>query len=328
MGSRRNMKENNQIQSRFVGLSSREAFGKVIVELGEQNENIVALSADLADSVKLNDFIKKFPDRFINFGVAEQNMMGAAAGLTLAGKIPFACTYAVFSSMRACEQVRTDIAYNGLPVKIVSTHSGISFGVAGATHQAIEDIGIYRSMAGMTVISPSDGVETAAVIRAAADLDGPIYVRLSRVKEKTVYKQDFDYVIGKPDLVRSGSDVLLIATGAQVGETLDAAELLAEQGVAAGVLNVSTIKPINPSDFVDLLTDFPVVLTIEQHNVINGLGSAIAEIIAENNLNIRFKRHGLYDIFTTSGPYQELLAYYQLDPKGIHDTVIRFLDGI
>jgi transketolase len=230
--------------------------------------------------------------------------------------------------MRACEQVRTDIAYNGLPVKIVSTHSGISFGVAGATHQAIEDIGIYRSMAGMTVISPADGVETAAVIRAAADLESPVYIRLSRVKEKTVYEQDFDYRIGKPDLVRSGSDVLLIATGAQVGETLDAAELLAGQGVAAAVLNVSTIKPIDPRDFVDLLTAYPAVITIEQHNVINGLGSAIAEIIAENNLDIRFKRHGLYDIFTTSGPYKELLAYYQLDPQGIHDTAMRFLDGV
>jgi transketolase len=322
------MKEKDQLQSKYYGLSSREAFGKVVLELGKENENIVALSADLADSVKLNDFIKEFPNRFINFGVAEQNMMGAAAGLTLAGKIPFACTYAVFSSMRACEQVRTDIAYNELPVKIVSTHSGITFGVAGATHQAIEDIGIYRSMAGMTIISPADGVETAAAIRAAANLDTPVYVRLSRVKEKPVYTTDFDYRIGKPDLVIKGEGLLLIATGPQVGEAIDATKVLQDQGINAGVLNISTIKPINDVAIIDILGNYKAAITIEQHNVINGLGSAVSEVIAENNLNIRFLRHGLYDTFTTSGPYRELLAYYQLDPQGISDTVLRFLVSV
>ncbi len=322
------MKENNQSQSEYYGLSSRAAFGKVLVELGKENENIVALSADLAGSVKLNDFIKEFPNRFINFGVAEQNMMGAAAGLTLAGKIPFACTYAVFSSMRACEQVRTDIAYNGLPVKIVSSHSGITFGVAGATHQAIEDIGIFRTMAGMTIISPADGVETAAAIRAIAGLDKPVYVRLSRVKEKPVYTHDFDFHLGYPDLVISGKDLLLITTGPQVGEAIDASIMLKNQGVDAAILNVSTIKPMKQKRIVDILKNFPIIITVEQHNIINGLGSAIAEIIAENNLNVSFKRHGLYDIFTTSGPYRELLAYYQLDPQGIYDTVIRYLDTV
>jgi len=322
------MIENNQMQSKYYGLSSREAFGKVILELGKKNENIVALSADLAGSVKLNDFIKEFPDRFINFGIAEQNMMGAAAGLTLAGKIPFACTYAVFSSMRACEQVRTDIAYNDLPVKIVSTHSGITFGVAGATHQAIEDIGIFRSMAGMTIISPADGVETASVIRAVAGLNKPAYVRLSRVKEKQVYEQDFAYNFGTPDLVAKGKDILLIATGPQVGEAIDASMMLKEKGIDAAVLNVSSIKPIGKKNLLKFLKEFPVAITVEQHNVINGLGSAVAEVIAENNIDIRFLRHGLYDTFTTSGPYRELLAYYQLDPQGINDTVLRFLDSV
>ena len=321
------MKENNQVQSKYYGLSSREAFGKVILELGKENENIVALSADLAGSVKLNDFIKEFPDRFVNFGIAEQNMMGAAAGLTLAGKIPFACTYAVFSSMRACEQVRTDIAYNDLPVKIVSTHSGITFGVAGATHQAIEDIGIFRSMAGMTVISPADGVETAAAIWAAAGLNKPVYLRLSRVKEKQVYKFDFEYQIGEPNLVCDGKDVLLIATGPQVGEAIDASNLLKEKGIDTGVLNVSSIKPVNEKKLMEFLKEFPTAITVEQHNILNGLGSAVAEVIAENNIDIRFLRHGLYDTFTTSGPYRELLAHYQLDPQGISDTVLRFLDA-
>jgi transketolase len=322
------MKEKNHTESPFIGQSSRDAFGKVIVELGAENEAIVALTADLTDSVKLNEFKEKFPNRFFNLGVAEQNMMGVAAGLTLAGKIPYACTYAVFSSMRALEQVRTDIAYNDLPVRIVSSHGGISFGIAGATHQAIEDIGIYRGIAGMTVLVPADAVETAAILRASVGLPGPVYVRLNRIKEKPVYTHEVAYQIGTPDLVESGEDVLLVATGAQVGESIEAAKLLHEHGVDVGVLNVSSIKPIDQTIMVDILNNYPIVITVEQHNINNGLGSAIAEIIAENRLNIRFRRHGLMDIFPTSGPYEELLAFYHLDPQGIHDTVIRFLDGV
>lgn len=320
------MTDHNKPHSPLVGLSSRDAFGKIIVELAEEHENIVAVTADLTDSVKLKDFSRQFPDRFINFGVAEQNMMGAAAGLTLAGKMPFACTYAVFSSMRACEQVRTDIAYNDLPVRIVSSHGGISFGIAGATHHAIEDVGIYRGFSGMTVLVPADGVETASILRAVVRLPGPAYVRLSRVKEKQVYTHEFDYEIGKPDLLRAGKDLLLIATGAQVGESLEAADLLHAVGIDAGVLNVSTIKPIDHNVILDILSNYPAAMTVEQHNILNGLGSAIAEIIAESQLAIRFLRHGLKDVFTTSGPYNELLRYYQLDPKGIHDTAVRFLD--
>jgi len=320
------MTDMNQTQSPFVGLASRQAFGEVIVELAEKNDAIVAVTADLTGSVKLSAFKAAFPNRFINFGVAEQNMMGAAAGLTLADKIPFVCTYAVFSSMRACEQMRTDVAYNDLPVKIVASHGGISFGVAGATHQAIEDIGIHRGIAGMTVLVPADAVETASIVRAVVDLPGPVYVRLNRIKEKTVYSHEFDYHIGKPDLIRVGEDVLLIATGAQVGESMDAAQMLSAEGVEAGVLNISSIKPIDQAAVVEILKDYPAVMTIEQHNIINGLGSMVAEIIAENNLDIRFLRHGLRDVFTTSGPYRELLEYYQLDPQGIHDMALRLLD--
>jgi transketolase len=322
------MTENMNSKSPYVGFSSRKAFGKVLVELAMENDAIVALTADLTDSVQLVDFQKTFPDRFVNFGVAEQNMTGAAAGLTLAGKIPFTCTYAVFSSMRACEQMRTDIAYNDLPVRIVSTHGGITFGVAGATHQAIEDIGIYRGVAGMTVIVPADAVETAAAIRAVVNLPGPVYVRLNRVTEKTVYTHDFTYQIGQPDLLKPGKDMLLIATGAQVGESLDAVKLLKEKGIDAGVLNVSSIKPLDERALVKILKDYKAVMTVEQHSVLNGLGSAVSEIIAQNNIDIKFKRHGLQDIFTTSGPYTELLAYYKLDPEGICQTVFEFLNRV
>lgn len=320
------MVNEKQSTSPYVGLSSRDVFGLTILEVAENNQQIVALTADLTDSVKLKEFEKRYPDRFFNFGVAEQNMMGAAAGLTLAGKIPFACTYAIFASLRAAEQMRTDVAYNDLPVKIVSSHGGISFDVAGATHHAIEDIGIYRGIAGMTVLTPADGVETAAMIRAIVDLPGPVYVRLNRVKEKQIYRHDFDYQIGKPDLIKAGKDVLLIATGAEVGESLDAAALLDEYGISAGVLNVSTIKPIDQDAVLQFLQEYDAAVTVEQHNMFNGLGSAIAEIIAENEVRIRFLRHSLQDHFTTSGPYDELLHFYRLDPQGIFDTVVRFFD--
>ena len=314
--------------SMFVGLSSREAFGKVITQLGEQNEKVVALTADLTNSVKLNEFKARFPTRFFNFGVAEQNMMGAAAGLTLAEKIPFACTYAAFSSMRACEQVRTDIAYNDLPVKIVSSHGGFSFGIAGATHHALEDVGIFRGMAGMTVLVPADAVETAAILREIVDLPGPVYVRLSRVKEKTVYSKDFDYKIGSPDLLQEGNDIVLIAMGAQVGGALEAARLLMENGINAGVMNVSTIKPMDKETVVSILEKYPTAMTVEEHNIINGLGSAIAEVIAEYHVDIKFMRHGLRDVFTTSGLYPELLKYYHLDAQGIRETATKFLEKV
>jgi len=321
------MNDKKQTQSPLVGLPSRKAYGKVIVELGHQYDNIVALSADLAGSVNLAEFSKVFPDRFINVGVAEQDLMGVSAGLTLAGKIPYASTYAVFSALRSAEQVRTDIGYNGLPVRIVSTHSGITFGVAGATHQALEDLSFFRTIPGMAVFSPADAVETAAILRKTVNLDGPVYIRLSRVAEKTVYTQEFDYQIGQPDLLVPGEDVLLIATGIEVGESLDAVELLKEKGVNAGLLNISTIKPLNTQAVIDILKNYKTLMTVEQHNIVNGLGSAIAEIIAEANLNLKFHRHGIMDIFTTSGPYQDLLSYYKLDPAGIRDTLLQVLDS-
>jgi len=310
----------------FVGLSSREAYGQVLVELADQHEEIVGLSADLSGSVKMSAFRKKYPNRFINFGIAEQNMMGAAAGLTLAGKIPFASTYAVFSSMRACEQVRTDIAYNELPVKIVSTHSGISMGVGGATHHALEDIGIFRGMPGMTILSPADSTESASMFYKIMEIEGPVYVRLSRAKEKTVYTDVFDYTVGMPDHLVAGKDILLIATGPEVGESLEALDELEKTGVHAGLMNVSTLKPINQGAVADVIRQYPIVLTVEQGFINNGLGSAIAEIVSENNINVRVHRHGILDQFTTSGPYRQLLNFYKLDTQGIKDAVLTVLD--
>ncbi|MDO9547216.1 MAG: transketolase C-terminal domain-containing protein, partial [Pelolinea sp.] len=221
-------------KSQFVGKSSREVFGKVLVELAEKDQRVVAVTADLVGSVNMAEFKNRFPKRFFDFGIAEQDMMGASAGLAIAGKIPYTSTYAVFASMRAGEQARTDIAYNELPVRICSTHSGIGLAVGGATHHSLEDIGIFRNMPGMIVLVPADGVETAGMIRATLTVDGPVYVRLSRPKEVTVYESEFEYIIGKADILREGRDIAILACGGMVGRALGAADLLKENGIDAG----------------------------------------------------------------------------------------------
>ncbi len=252
-------------------------------------------------------------------------MMGASAGLAITGKIPYTSTFAAFASMRAGEQARTDIAYNKLPVRICATHSGISFGVGGATHQSLEDIGIFRNMPGMTVLVPADGVETAAMLRTTLALRGPVYVRLGRFIEKTVYEKKFRYTIGKADILQEGKDIAILACGGLVGHALDAADLLKANGIDAGVVNVSTIKPIDKETIIKVAESTGAILTVEEHNVINGLGSAVAEVIAEAGIRVQFKRHGILDVFTTSGPYEDLLTYYLLDAKGIAEMAQKLL---
>ena len=317
--------ENEINKSQFVGKSSRDVFGKVLIELAEKDQRVVAVTADLSGSVRMNEFKKRFPKRFFNFGIAEQNMMGASAGLAITGKIPYTSTFAVFASMRAGEQARTDIAYNELPVRICATHSGMGLGVGGATHHSLEDIGIFRNMPGMTVLVPADGVETAAMLRTTLELRGPVYIRLARPKEITVYEQDFEYIIGKADILQEGKDIAILACGGLVGHAVDAADLLKENGIDAGVVNVSTIKPIDKETIIKITESTGAILTVEEHNVINGLGSAVAEIIAETGISVQFKRHGLLDVFTTSGPYKDLLTYYLLDAEGIAKTARKLL---
>jgi transketolase len=317
--------ENEIKKSQFVGKSSRDAYGKVLVELGKKDERVVAVTADLAGSVRMTEFKKKFPKRFFDFGIAEQDMMGASAGLAITGKIPYISTYAVFASLRAGEQARTDIAYNKLPARICATHSGIGFGVGGATHQSLEDIGIFRNMPGMTVLVPADGVETAAIMRMTLALPGPVYIRLGRSKEKTVYEQDFEYNVGRADVLQGGKDLAILVCGGLVGHALNAADLLRDNGIDAGVVNVSTIKPIDKETILKVAESAGAILTVEEHSIINGLGSAVAELIAEAGISVRFKRHGILDVFTTSGPYKDLLAYYLLDAEGIAKTAQKLL---
>ncbi|MEA4909732.1 MAG: transketolase C-terminal domain-containing protein [Anaerolineaceae bacterium] len=306
-------------------MPSRDAYGLALLEIAGQDERVVALTADLASSVRMVEFKQAFPTRMFNMGIAEQNMMGVSAGMALTGKIPFVSTFAVFASLRSAEQARTDVAYNNLPVRIVASHGGFGLAVGGATHHALEDVAIFRDMPNMTVIVPADSIEAAAATKAMMAVDGPVYMRVSRPKEPTVYTEDFTFEIGKAKTVREGSDIAIIAYGGSVGYSMKAAELLAADGIQARVVNMSTVKPIDRAAIVDAARACGKVMTVEEHNIYGGLGSAVAEVLAEESLSVSFKRYGVQDVFTTAAPYPDLLAYYGLDGAGIAKTVKEFL---
>jgi transketolase len=306
-----------QTISSFVNKSSRNAYGAALYRLAESDDRIVAVTADVSASVRLTAFEERWPRRFFNFGIAEQNMMAAAAGLALEGKIPFVSVYAVFAALRAIEQARTDIAYANLPVRICVSHSGISVGQAGPSHHSIEDVAIFRSIPNMTVIVPADGLGTAMLLRSIKDVPGPVYVRLSRAVEPTVYATETTLSIWKAHLIRQGDHLTIIACGASVGHALRAAEMLAQRGVQARVIDMHTIKPIDQEVIIDAARQTGRILTVEEHSIIGGLGSSVAEVLAEAGIAVRFKRLGLPDAFTISGPYPDLQKYYGLDAKGI-----------
>ena len=308
------MSENNL---NLVGQASRDAYGKALVELGEADERIVTVTADVPLSTRLSEFQSRWPERSFNFGIAEQNMMGAAAGLARAGKIPFVSVYAIFAALRAAEQVRTDIAYPNLPVRICVSHSGISLGQAGPTHHSLEDIAILRSMANMTVIVPADSLSAARAVLATTDLPGPVYMRLSRAAEPTVYEELDSFIIGQARRVREGSDLTIIACGASVGNALHAAEILEADGIESRVVDMATVKPLDHGAVLDALESTGAILTVEEHNIIGGLGSAVAEVIAESNRAVRFSRLGIPDTYTLAASYPELQHHYSLDGEGI-----------
>ena len=309
----------------IVEKSTRDAYGECIVEIGKQNKNVVVLTADLMHSNKLEEFKKQFPERFFNFGMAEQNMVGAAAGLATCNKIPFVSTFACFASMRACEQIRTDIAYPKLNVKIVVTHGGITMGAGGTTHHATEDIAIMRSIANMTVIVPSDAVETKKAIKAAIKYLGPVYIRLGRDADPIVNTQNYEYKIGKASILREGKDVVIIAMGRMVAESLEAAIQLERDGIKAGVINMHTIKPIDKEAIIEAVRKTKFIVTVEEHNIVGGLGSAVAEVIAEEQRCCFVRRIGIPDIFVTIGSYEDLLSKYNLNGKGIAEQIRRKL---
>jgi transketolase len=302
--------------------SARDAYGKTLAELGQTNKDIVVLDADLSVSTKTSIFAKKFPERFFDMGVAEQDMISTAAGLAACGKIVFASTFAVFGSGRAWDQVRISMAYTRLNVKLVVTHGGITTGEDGATHQANEDLAIMRVIPNMTVIVPADAVETARVIKELVKEYGPAYVRLPRLAIPVVYdKSDYDFRIGKGIIMKPGSDVTIIAAGIMVYHSLVAAEQLSKEGISARVVNMHTIKPLDRELIIRCAQDTGAIVTAEEHSIIGGLGGAVAEVLVENK-PVPMARVGVKDMFGESGKPDELLEKYGLTSKDIFSAAM------
>lgn len=295
---------------------TRDGFGKGVIEFGRENKNVVVLSADLTESTRANWFKKEFPDRFFGMGVAEQDMIGAAAGFALMGKIPYACTFGVFASGRAWDQIRVSVAYMNLNVKIIGTHAGISVGPDGATHQALEEIALMRIIPNMTVIVPADAVEAKKATIEAGRMKGPVYIRLGRAPVPVVTKEDAVFKIGKADTLREGTDVTVIACGQMVAEALVAAETLARDGIKVRVVNMHTPKPIDKDIIIKAAKETGAIVTAEEHTVFGGLGSAVAEVVSQA-CPVPMKMVGIKDRFGISGEPEELFKYFGLAPEDI-----------
>lgn len=302
-------------------MATRDAYGKTLVELGRQNRDIVVLDADLSKSTRTEYFAKEFPERFFNVGIAEQNLMGTAAGLAASGKIPFASTFAVFATGRAYDQVRNTIAYPSLNVKIAASHAGITVGEDGASHQTFEDISLMRGLPGMTVIVPADAVETRFAVKKAAEIKGPVYIRLGRPKVPVIFDEtDYSFELGKGIVLREGKDATIFATGIMVSSALEAADVLTAKGVNVKVVNIHTIKPIDEELIIKCAKQTGAVVTAEEHSIIGGLGSAVAEVLSEN-YPVVMKRIGIRDKFGMSGDAGELLVHYRLTSEDIVEGV-------
>ena len=311
--------------SEVKNIATRESYGKTLAELGAENPNIVVLDADLAGSTKTAVFGKAFPERHINCGIAEGNMMSVAAGLAASGKTVFASSFAMFASGRAYEQIRNSIGYPHLNVKIGASHAGISVGEDGATHQCNEDFALMRSIPGMVVICPSDDVEAKAAVRAAAEYDGPVYLRLGRLAVPVFNDPEtYQFEIGKGVVMKEGTDVTIVATGLEVNEALQAAKLLEADGIHAEVINIHTIKPIDKELLAASAKKTGKVVTVEEHSIIGGLGSAVCEALCET-VPTPVLRIGIQDVYGESGPAKALIAKYGLDGAGICQKVKEFL---
>ncbi|MCR4695476.1 MAG: transketolase family protein [Pseudobutyrivibrio sp.] len=306
-------------------IATRDSYGNALVALGEKYDNLVVLDADLAAATKTGVFKKAFPDRHIDCGIAESNMVGIAAGLASTGKVPFCSSFAMFAAGRAFEQVRNSVGYPHLNVKIGATHAGISVGEDGATHQCNEDIALMRTIPGMTIINPSDDVEAMAAVEAAYKMDGPVYLRFGRLAVPVINDNaDYKFEIGKGVVLREGKDLTIIATGLEVNESLEAAKKLAEEGIDAEVINIHTIKPIDDALIVKSAAKTKKVVTVEEHSIIGGLGGAVAEVLSEQ-CPTKMLRIGVKDTFGESGPAVKLLEKYELDAAGIYKQIKAFL---
>lgn len=311
--------------SDIVKIATRESYGNAIKELAAENPDIVVLDADLAAATKTGIFKKAYPERFFDCGIAEANMMGVAAGLAACGKIPFASSFAMFAAGRAYEIVRNSIGYPGLNVKIGATHAGISVGEDGATHQCCEDIALMRTIPGMTVINPADDIEARAAVKAAAGMNGPVYLRFGRLAAPVFNNNDdYKFEIGKGVELREGNDITIIATGLMVYEALKAADMLKEDGISAGVVNIHTIKPIDKELICKVAENSGILMTVEEHSVIGGLGSAVSEVVTEC-YPVPVIKIGVNDEYGHSGPAADLLKEYGLCAENIADKVRKTL---
>ena len=305
-------------------IATRESYGNALVELGAEHDNLIVLDADLAAATKTGVFKKAYPDRHIDCGIAECNMMGIAAGLSTTGIVPFASTFAMFAAGRAFEQVRNSIGYPQLNVKIGATHAGISVGEDGATHQCNEDIALMRTIPGMVILNPADDVEAKACVKAAYEYNGPVYLRFGRLAAPVINdRPDYKFELGKGVVLREGKDLTIVATGLCVSSALEAAEKLAADGIDAKVINIHTIKPLDEELIVAAAKETGKVVTVEEHSVIGGLGSAVCDALAEK-CPVPVKKIGVQDVFGESGPAAALLAKYKLDGEGVYEQVKEF----
>lgn len=305
---------------------SRGAFGAAMLDIGAARPDVVVLTADLSDATRVTEFRKRYPDRFINTGIAEQNLIGVAAGMAMAGKTVFATTFAAFAAMRCCEQVRTDVGYQNVNVKILGADGGVVMGTLGNTHYAVEDIAILRAMPNLVILSPADGLEIVKATWAAAEYKGPVYIRLTGGKNNPiVYTRDYEFTIGKAVTLREGGDLTLIATGAMVAQSLAAAGMLKEKGIAARVVDMHTIKPIDAEAIRKAAAETRLVATVEEHSILGGLGAAVAEVMAEIGGAPKLVRIGLPDCFGPIGTYDEQLERYGLTGPRIAETVLGHL---
>lgn len=297
-------------------IATRDAYGNALIKLGETNPNIVVLDADLSKSTKTAGFAKKFPERFIQMGIAEADMMGTAAGLSTAGKIPFASSFAIFATGRAYDQVRNTIGYPGLNVKIAATHAGITVGDDGGSHQSIEDMALMRVIPGMTVLNPADATETEKLIFAAAEYQGPVYIRLGREPMPTVFGEDYQPVIGKAVRLREGKAATIIATGIMVERALIAADMLGQNGTTVRVVNIHTVKPLDAAEVIKAAWETGAIITAEEHSVIGGLACAVSEVVVRNH-PVPMEFIGIQDRFGQSGTPAQLMEEYGLNPEHI-----------
>ena len=302
-------------------IATRQSFGEALEKLGEENKNVVVIDADLAKSTKTSLFAKKFPDRFIDVGIAEQNMIGIAAGLSTFGKVPFVSTFAAFATGRVYDQIRCSVAYPKLNVKICGTHAGVTVGEDGATHQMLEDINLMRGLPNMTVISTSDDVQTKWAVEEISKIDGPVYLRLARIATPVIYEENQKFEIGKGVQIGSGTDATIFATGVTVAEALKAQELLKERGFDVRVVDIHTIKPIDRELIVKCAKETDKIITVEDHSIIGGLGTAVCEVLAEE-YPTKVIRLGIPDCFGKSGKAADLMKYFRIDAQAICQLVV------